>query len=100
MDHFQNLFTNVLEGGVLGSSLPASSHMGHVPSKPGMLPSALLLMVHPNNESTRLPPGYRLDLIDDPCVITLRREDGTAVARFTQNVDPEEIRQAAEEDHQ
>ena len=73
--------------------------MGHVPSKPGMLPSALLLMVHPN-ESTRLPPGYRLDLIDDPCVIVLRREDGTAVARFTHRADPEEIRQAAEEDRQ
>jgi len=58
------------------------------------------LMVHPNNESTRLPPGYRLDLLGDPCVIVLRREDGTVVARFSHNVDPEEIRQAAEEDCQ
>jgi len=69
-----------------------------------MLPSALLLMVHPNKETTkettRLPPGYRLDLAGDPCVITLRREDGTAVARFTHYADPEEIRQAAEEDRQ
>jgi hypothetical protein len=39
-------------------------------------------------------------LIDDPCVIVLRREDGTAVARFSHNVDPQEIRQAAQEDHQ
>ena len=47
-----------------------------------------------------MPPGYRLDLAGDPCVITLRREDGTAVARFTHYADPEEIRQAAEEDRQ
>jgi hypothetical protein len=45
-----------------------------------------------------LPPGYRLDLIGDPCVIILRRPNGTVVARFTHNVDPEEIRQAAEAD--
>jgi hypothetical protein len=49
-------------------------------------------------EITRLPPGYRLDLVSDPCVIILRREDGTVVARFTHNVDPKEIRWAAEED--
>ena len=57
-------------------------------------------MVRQNNKSTRLPPGYRLDLLGDPCVIVLRREDGTVVACFSHNVDPEEIRQAAEEDHQ
>ena len=57
-------------------------------------------MVRQNNESTRLPPGYRLDLIDDPCVIVLRREDGTKVARFTHYANPEEIRLAAQEDHQ
>jgi hypothetical protein len=49
-------------------------------------------------EITRLPPGYRLDLVSDPCVIILRREDGTVVARFTHNVDPQEIRRAADED--
>ena len=32
-------------------------------------------------------------------MIVLRREDETIVARFTNNVDPEEIRWAAEEDH-
>ena len=47
----------------------------------------------------RLRSGYRIDLIGDPDVIVLRREDGTAVARFTHNVDPQEIRRAAEEDH-
>ena len=57
-------------------------------------------MVRQNNGTTNLPQGYRLDLIDDPCVIVLRREDGTVVARFTHYADPEEIRQAAEEDHQ
>jgi len=31
-------------------------------------------------------------------VIVLLREDGTVVARFTHNVDPKEIRRAAEED--
>jgi len=39
-------------------------------------------------------------LIDDPCVIVVRREDGTVVGRYTRNVDPEEVRQAAQEDHQ
>ena len=57
-------------------------------------------MMRQDDKSTRLPPGYRLDLIDDPCVIVVRREDGTVVARFSHNVDPEEVRQAAEEDHQ
>ena len=48
--------------------------------------------------TSRLPPGYRLDLIGEPCLIVLRRAEGTVVARFTHNGDPEEIRQAAEED--
>ena len=47
----------------------------------------------------RLPPGYALDLIGNPCVIILRRPDGTVVARFTHNVDPEDIRRAAEADY-
>ena len=48
--------------------------------------------------SSRLPEGYSLDLMGDPCVIILRRTDGTVVARFTHNVDPEEIRRTAEAD--
>jgi hypothetical protein len=52
-----------------------------------------------DDETSHLPPGYRLDLVGDPCVIILRGPDGTVVARFTRNVDPEEIRRAAEEDH-
>ena len=51
------------------------------------------------DEPTRLPPGYGLDLMGDPCVIVLRRGDETVVARFTKNVDPEQIKRAAEEDH-
>ena len=45
-----------------------------------------------------LPPGYRLDLVGDPCVVVLRREDGTVVARFTDRAVPEEVRRAADED--
>ena len=52
-----------------------------------------------NDTTTHLPPGYTLDLLGDPCVIVLRRADGTVAARFTKHVDPEEIRRAAEEDH-
>ncbi len=52
-----------------------------------------------NDTTTRLPPGYTLDLRGDPCVIVLRRANGAVAARFTQQVDPEEIRRAAEEDH-
>jgi hypothetical protein len=51
-----------------------------------------------DDETSRLPPGYRLDLVGDPCVIILRGPDDTVVARFTRNVDPQEIRQAAEQD--
>jgi hypothetical protein len=56
-------------------------------------------MERQDEDTTRLLPGYQLDLVGDPCVIILRREDGTVVARFTHNVDPQEIRRAAEEDH-
>ena len=51
-----------------------------------------------NDASSRLPQGYSLDLGGDPCVIILRRTDGTVVARFTHVADPKEIRWAAEED--
>jgi hypothetical protein len=47
---------------------------------------------------SNLPEGYTLDLAGDPCVIVLLRVDGAVVARFTQNVDPQEVRRAAEED--
>ncbi len=55
---------------------------------------------HPVREEgdSILPPGYRLDLVGDPCVVVLRREDGTVVARFSDHAAPEEIRRAAEED--
>ncbi len=52
-----------------------------------------------DDELSRLPPGYSVDLVGDPCVIILRRSDGTIVARFTHAADPEEIRRAAEEDY-
>jgi hypothetical protein len=47
---------------------------------------------------SKLPAGYTLDLVGDPCVIVLRRRSGEVVARFTRNVDPQEIRRAALED--
>ena len=47
---------------------------------------------------SNLPAGYYLDLVGDPDVIVLRREDGSIVARFLPSVDPQEIRRAAEED--
>ncbi len=52
------------------------------------------------DETSRLPPGYSLDLVGDPCVIVLRRSDGTVVASFTRAATPEQIRRAAEEDAQ
>jgi hypothetical protein len=45
-----------------------------------------------------LPADYHLDLLSDPCVITLRRPDETVVARFTPLTHAKEIRQVAEED--
>jgi hypothetical protein len=55
-------------------------------------------LIREGETTPRLPPGYRLDLVSDPCVIILRREDGTVVARFTHHAVPQEIRWAAEED--
>jgi hypothetical protein len=51
----------------------------------------ITLMVRQVDETARLPPGYRLDLLGDPSVIVMRLKDGTVVARFTHNVDPEVI---------
>ena len=53
--------------------------------------------MHDENPS-KLPPGYTLDLAGDPCVIVLRRAGEGVVARFTRHVDPEEIRRTAQED--
>jgi hypothetical protein len=46
----------------------------------------------------RLPAGYHLDLISDPDTIILQRPNGTVVARFTRDADPEEVKLTAEED--
>ena len=51
----------------------------------------------PDDKTSRLPPGYRLDLVGDPCIIILRGPDGEVVARFSRDVDPEEIRRIAAE---
>ena len=50
------------------------------------------------HDALDLPAGYRLDLVGDPCVLTLCRSDDTVVARFTRNAGPEAIRRSAEED--
>ena len=55
-------------------------------------------MIGEDETTTRLPPGYRLDLVSDPSVVVLRREDGTVVAHFTHHAVPQEIRRAADED--
>ena len=52
------------------------------------------------DSASRLPPGYALDLVSDPCVLILLNPEGKIVARFTRNVDPEEIRLAAEDDYE
>ena len=48
----------------------------------------------------RLPPGYTLDLVGDPCIIILRNPDGAIVARFPRNVDANEVKRTAAEDRQ
>ena len=55
-------------------------------------------MIREDETTPRLPPGYRLDLVSDPSVVVLRREDGTVVARFTHHAVPQEIMRAADED--
>jgi hypothetical protein len=47
---------------------------------------------------SNLPAGYSLDLVDNPDVIALLREDGSIVARFTHASNLQQIRRAAEED--
>ena len=50
-------------------------------------------------EQSFLGHGYRLDLVTDPSVIVLRREDGTEVARFrVRDATNQTIEQAAHED--
>ncbi len=53
------------------------------------------LMVRQKEGTTRLVSGHQLDLLGDPCAGVLRREGGTAVYRFTHNVDPKEVQRAA-----
>ena len=51
----------------------------------------------PDDKISRLPPGNRLDLVGDPCIIILRGPDGEVVTRFSRDVDPEGIRRTAAE---
>jgi hypothetical protein len=52
------------------------------------------------DSTSRLPPGYALDLVSDPCVLILRNPEGEIVARFTRKVESEEKRLAVEEDYE
>jgi hypothetical protein len=53
-----------------------------------------------NEEQSFLGNGYRLDLVSDPRVIVLRREEGTEVARFTVwDATREAIERAAQKDY-
>jgi hypothetical protein len=55
-------------------------------------------MEHSEGQSF-LGHGYRLDLVSDPSVIVLRREDGTEVGRFrVRDATNQAIEQAAYED--
>ena len=53
-----------------------------------------------DDRSSRLPPGYTLDIVGDPCILILRNPDGAVVARFPRNVNTDEVRRAVEEDRQ
>jgi hypothetical protein len=39
-----------------------------------------------------------LDLVGDPCIVILRDPEGEIAARFARDIDPEEVRLAAEGD--
>jgi hypothetical protein len=50
-------------------------------------------------DEIRLPPGYRIDLVSEPEMITLRRRDGSVVGRFSaMGADGKEIERVAWED--
>jgi hypothetical protein len=49
----------------------------------------------------RIGPHHRMDLVSEPGMIVLRREDGTEVARFSVwGATLEEIERAAKEDYE
>ncbi len=43
-----------------------------------------------DRSGSRLPEGYGLDLVGDPCIVILRDPEGEIVARFARDIDPEE----------
>jgi hypothetical protein len=53
-----------------------------------------------SDDPMRIGPYHRMDLVSEPGMIVLRREDGTEVAKFSVwGTTLEEIERAAEEDH-
>ncbi len=52
-----------------------------------------------SDDPMRVGPYHRIDLVSEPGMIVLRREDGSEVARFSvRGATLEEIERAAEED--
>jgi hypothetical protein len=82
---------------IVDSALPAYISQQDIENHPAFRAGRGATTIH-NDVTSRLPAGYSLDLLSDPCIITLLRPDGTVAARFTFFADPEEVRQTAEED--
>ena len=52
------------------------------------------------DDPMRIEPDYRMDIVSEPGFITLRRSDGSEVAKFSMlGATLEEIQSAAQEDH-
>ncbi len=53
-----------------------------------------------SDDPMRIGPNHRMDLVSEPGMIVLRREDGSEVARFSVGgTTLEQIERAAKEDH-
>jgi hypothetical protein len=57
-------------------------------------------MVRQEEGTTRLLPGHQLDSVRDHAWASCAVKAGHRRPAFTHDVDPEEVRQAAEEDYQ
>ena len=54
-----------------------------------------------SDDPMRIGPYHRMDLVSEPGIIVLRRDDGSEVARFSMwGATLEEVERAAEEDNE
>ena len=54
-----------------------------------------------SDDSMRIGPYHRMDLVSEPGMIVLRRDDGSVVARFSMlGATLENVERAAEEDNE